>query len=504
NGDAGTDTLVNFENVTGSPFDDTLVGTDGPNVIDGGAGADTMTGGDGNDVYHVDVDGDTIVEVASEGVDEVRTGLATYTLAATLENLTATNAVTHNFRGNGGDNRITGGTGRDIVHAQDAGADTLYGLEGNDTFYLGAAFDANDHVDGDRGIDSIIIQGDYPNLVLGTGTTSNIVGIETISLVPGHFTDFGGSGTDFYSYDITTLDANVATGAVFKVNGFYLRATESFTFDGSAETGGRFILLGGQGLDDLTGGGGNDLFIFGEDGRFGPGDRVAGGGGGDDIVYLRGDHVIDFNDPAWAGSLAEVESVILGGVAHTLYTSGAGDGEFDHSYVWNDAMLAGGTISFNGSSLGAEENFSFDGRTEASASFRLVGGGAVDELRGGGGADFISGGASGDTLQGNGGNDVFAYFSVSESNVSNLDGIQDFTLGDLIDLSAIDANSLMGGNQAFTFVTGAFTGPGQLRVTGAGALVTVEANIDGDAIADLSIAVVVADLHTLTATDFLL
>jgi VCBS repeat-containing protein len=50
-GGAGTDKLVNIENLTGSAFDDTLTGNSGSNVITGGAGADTMTGGTGHDYF---------------------------------------------------------------------------------------------------------------------------------------------------------------------------------------------------------------------------------------------------------------------------------------------------------------------------------------------------------------------------------------------------------------------------------------------------------------------
>lgn len=55
---AGVDTLSNFENLTGSNYDDTLTGDDADNVIDGlggddqlygGAGNDTLLGGDGDD-----------------------------------------------------------------------------------------------------------------------------------------------------------------------------------------------------------------------------------------------------------------------------------------------------------------------------------------------------------------------------------------------------------------------------------------------------------------------
>ncbi|HBJ36743.1 MAG TPA: hypothetical protein DDZ51_18705, partial [Planctomycetaceae bacterium] len=46
---AGSDTITNFENLTGSNFNDTLTGNTGNNVITGGAGNDTINGGTGAD-----------------------------------------------------------------------------------------------------------------------------------------------------------------------------------------------------------------------------------------------------------------------------------------------------------------------------------------------------------------------------------------------------------------------------------------------------------------------
>ena len=45
-----SDTLVNFENIIGSAFADTIIGDEGPNAIWGGAGADNLAGAGGNDV----------------------------------------------------------------------------------------------------------------------------------------------------------------------------------------------------------------------------------------------------------------------------------------------------------------------------------------------------------------------------------------------------------------------------------------------------------------------
>jgi X-X-X-Leu-X-X-Gly heptad repeat protein len=46
---AGVDKLTSIENVTGSPFDDKLVGDSGDNVLIGGPGQDKLIGGGGHD-----------------------------------------------------------------------------------------------------------------------------------------------------------------------------------------------------------------------------------------------------------------------------------------------------------------------------------------------------------------------------------------------------------------------------------------------------------------------
>ena len=50
----GQDTLIGIQNVTGTPFADTIVGYARDNVIDGGGGADTLTGGGGHTTFQFD------------------------------------------------------------------------------------------------------------------------------------------------------------------------------------------------------------------------------------------------------------------------------------------------------------------------------------------------------------------------------------------------------------------------------------------------------------------
>jgi hypothetical protein len=411
--------------------------------------------------------------------------------------------------GDSGNNILNGTPQTDIFRLQQGGNDTANGLGSNDAFYFGAAFTAADTVNGGDGIDVLILQGNYSaGLTFGTGATSNISSIESISLFPGSLATYGDTSGTSYSYNLTMLDGNVDAGALLKVNGSGLRAGENFTFDGSAETNGQFIVYGGRGTDTLKGGAMSDSFVFNFD-RFTSGDTV-NGGSGYDVVYLRGDYTIDFNSVGFAGSLVNVESVGLLSFADTSF-AGGGDGEFDYSITWNNAMLAAGqTITFNGSRLGAEENMDFNGSSESDGGkFRLFGGGGNDFLAGGSGADLIVGGRRGDTLTGGAGNDVFRYDSVEDSNSTEADGIQDFNLGDLIDLSRIDANTLVDGDQAFTFIGNAqFSGTaGELRfenVSMGGPVWRIFGDVNGDGASDFEVVLLINPPDPITSSDFIL
>jgi Ca2+-binding RTX toxin-like protein len=197
---------------------------------------------------------------------------------------------------------------------------------------------------------------------------------------------------------------------------------------------------------------------------------------------------------------------------HSRPIASGGDGEFDYSFVWADSMLATGAfVTVNGSTLGVNETMVFDGSDETGGRFRLFGGASADTLTGGGGHDFLFGGAGGDTLRGNGGADRLLYYKVSDSmpGAGNFDVMLDFEHErDLIDVSVIDADSTIDGNQAFAFIgSSAFSGAGQLRVELIDAATNrwkVEADVDGNGSADLYLEVVVQAGQPLTASDFYL
>ena len=79
-----------------------------------------------------------------------------------------------------------------------------------------------------------------------------------------------------------------------------------------------------------------------------------------------------------------------------------------------------------------------------------MGQGGNDTLDGGVGNDLLYGGAGRDVLVGGSGKDNFIFKSAAESRGSSIDTIKTFDRGqDHIDLRSIDANTKVGGNQAF-------------------------------------------------------
>lgn len=132
------------------------------------------------------------------------------------------------------------------------------------------------------------------------------------------------------------------------------------------------------------------------------------------------------------------------------------------------------------------------------AGVALTGNGFANTIMGGTGADTLNGGGAGDIVIGGAGVDTYVYGALSDSTVdpAGQDTLADFDISgelDMIDLSAIDANASIVGDQAFAgpFV-GAFTGsPGELRLQSimpSGLLLAGDVN--GDATPDFMIKIV--------------
>ena len=204
-------------NLTGNSFNNRIVGMwAGTNIIDGGAGADVMIGAEGpnasfdsSDIFYVDNVGDVVVETSNHAdPDEVRTWLASYSLAGTkIENLTGLGSLGQSFTGSAVRNIIDGGLG----------ADTMAGGLGDDVYVVDNGGDVVSELAGE-GTDEV--RTSLASYVLGS-TLENLTGISS-------------SGQ--------TLTGNAASNVILA-------------------GAGADVINGGAGADTMHGGAGDDIFI---------------------------------------------------------------------------------------------------------------------------------------------------------------------------------------------------------------------------------------------------
>jgi Ca2+-binding RTX toxin-like protein len=269
------------------------------------------------------------------------------------------------------------------------------------------------------------------------------------------------------------------------------------------------------GTDSVSGNDGDDYVYFGD--AYSPGDTV-NGGAGFDVVALLGNYDIALAPD----SLVGVERL-------TLFSgpSLGGEGHVSYDITANDGNVAGGqTLMVFAAYLLSDETLTFNGMAEKDGSFQIYGGAGDDILVGGqqndtivgnagddslygmGGNDWLIGGGGGDLLRGGFGSDLFVYRSATDSTPNAYDTIADFEqTKDLINLEGIDANAVLDGNQAFTFIgSGAFGHhAGELRAYQLeGQTWAVEGDLDADGVADFYVQVHLVSETRLVASDFML
>ena len=186
-------------------------------------------------------------------------------------------------------------------------------------------------------------------------------------------------------------------------------------------------------------------------------------------------------------------NVTVSAMSSTYTFGGAGNDQLDFSARSNTQLVSG---------QGGDDTL-----IGGAGGDSLNGGVGNDLLVGNGGADSITGGSGSDTLAGGTGADTFIFAAVSDFGPPGQeDVITDFsrTDGDKIRLTTIDANPVLAGDQAFTWLgAGAFTGqPGQLHYVQSGPDLIVAGDIDGDGVADFQFKAL--GLASLQAGDFYL
>ncbi len=406
--------------------------------------------------------------------------------------------------GTSGSNTLTGTSIVDTIIGQ-AGNDQLVGNAGSDVLNGGLG---NDVLNGGSGGDTA----DYNNMSIGGTTYIGATAGVTVNLNLTGAQNTRGAGID------TLVSIESLNGTNF--NDTFIGNSVNNTLAGLAGNdtltgnGGNDILIGWGGNDTLSGGTGNDL-LNGGSGN----DRLDGGDGIDTATYITATAAVtvgiddfsgefpsgepqntggagidtllgiesltgsNFNDRLSFDGL-EVGSVLNGGNGDDLISANHVDGVLNGE-AGNDILLAGNGFATLNGGTGNDRLEAYDGG-------ELNGGDGKDVLRviGGVSDSILNGGAGADTLYGSGGanpNDIYDYAAVSDSPTgAGRDKIVNFMgdLGEQIDLTTIDADTTVAGNQAFIW-SGSFTA-GHLRYVGE----LLQGNTDADAAAEFEIQLI--------------
>ncbi|TAY60371.1 beta strand repeat-containing protein, partial [Rhizobium leguminosarum] len=430
---------------TGNALANTITGGAGNDVLNGGTGAYSLIGGAGNDTYIIDNAGDIVTDAANEGIDTVRTNLASYTLAGNVENLSFAGTGAFAGTGNNLDNTITGGAAADTLSGGagndtldgGTGTDALIGGKGDDTYSVDNAGDSVTEA-ADEGTDTVrttlasyTLGSDVENLtyigtVAFTGTGNDLAntirgaaGADTLDGKAGADILIGGAGDDTYIVDnladVVTERPNEGADLVKTTLSSYALTNnvEKLTFIGTGDFAGTGnglanMINGGAGNDTLDGGAGNDALD---------------GGGGNDIYVVdsAGDVIKD------SAGTDEIRTVLA---AYSIAT------------------------------LVNVENLTYTG----SANFTGTGNAFANTITGGGGNDLLNGGGGADTLIGGAGSDIYIVDHVGDIVTEAADAGNDtvrttlasYTLGsDVENLTNIGTAAFTGtGNSLDNIITG--------------------------------------------------
>ncbi|MBX5151857.1 rhizobiocin [Rhizobium lentis] len=437
---AGTGNNLN-NTITGGAAIDILSGGAGDDTLNGRAGADTLIGGTGNDTYMVDNAFDVVTENAGEGIDTVQAALASYTLAANVDNLTYSGTAAFTGTGNDLANTIKGAAGADTLDGK-AGADTLIGGTGDDTYIVDNLADViterpNEGTDLIKTARSIYTLGNNIEKLIYTGSgsftgTGNALvntitggaGNDLLDGGAGNDTLNGGAGNDIYvvdSSDVVNEAVGAGTDEIRTALAAYSIAAlvnvENLTYIGSAS----FIGTGNALANTITGGAGNDVL------NGGAGADILIGGTGDDTYFV--DNAADIVTEAADEGTDTVRTTL------TSYTLG--------SDVENLTYIGIGTAAFVGTGNDLDNV--------------ITGGAAADTISGGAGNDTLNGGAGADRLIGGAGDDNYIVDNAGDlvTEVAN-EGIDTVR-------TTLSAHTLAANVENLTYIgMAAFTGAGNL------------------------------------------
>ena len=506
-GDASGDILSNFENLTGSKYDDTLTGSTGVNNIKGGAGNDILIGGGGADT----LDGGADIDTAdfSSATNAVTLNLTTK-VGIGNDGATVSLLNIENLAGGTGNDTLTGDTGANVLTGND-GDDLLIGGAGADVLAGGAGINTASYATAGAGVavnlSAVTVTTDAGVLVAtGAGKGDDAEG-DTLSgirnLIGSNANDFlvasslgsrldggigndilvsnagsdtliGGGGADTASYILSnaavSIDLLNATASGGYAAGDTLTAIQNLIGSASADTlrgdtqantisggAGDDTIEGRAGADKLDGGDGNDTVSYENSGSFVTvnltlaGAQTSGGEASGDILSNFENILGSRYDDILTGNAGV--NVLTGGQGNDLLVGGAGadilDGGADNDTVSYAASTLGVTVN-----LGTGTGIGGDAQDDTLISIENVtGSNFADRLTGTSGANIINGGSGNDVLVSMGGADTLdggadidtADFSIATTAVTLNITTKTGTGADGATLSLLNLENLTGG-----------------------------------------------------------
>jgi Ca2+-binding RTX toxin-like protein len=375
------DSLSEIEQATGSRFNDTIIGTNSDNRIDGGLGVDTVT-------YH-DASGGVTVNLNISGGQD--TGGGGFDTLLNIENVRGSsssdlligNAGANRLDGRGGNDRLVGGAGNDILDGgenssnvvPDADTADYSGSASGVTVNLGTGIAEND----------------------GFGGTDTLISIERVV------------GTDFYDDNLTAGDAsNLGTGnseqlegrggSDILTGGAIIDGYQTFAIYANDDAGVRVNI----GESDI------DLADFGESGVLEAGTAWDGFGGIDTLIEINRVRGSDFDDMLFGGASPLGNERFEGMAGNDIIDGGAG---IDYIHYSSNSPTYGSpasgvTVTFdvNGNGTvaddrfgGTDQFFNIEGVRGSNNDDILTGSNrtdVVERFEGMGGNDSINGGST--------------------------------------------------------------------------------------------------------------
>jgi len=469
--------------LTGTTANNLLVGTSAANTMRGNAGNDLMFGYLGNDSIY----GDT-------GDDEIHAGAGNDSIYG--------GAGSDDLFGSAGADRIDGGADDDTASYLDQTQGVIVNFSGvsktiggvtlaNGTVYekAGATQDALiaiENVEGSRYGD--VFFGGRTDLPNGGPTFVGGAGNDTIYGGGGN-TWMGSSHWDTQSGIIVNLsNASIVVGGV---------TVGSLTARDGLGGIDKYVLSSGQ--ISITGSEFND-YIKGR-GDISNG-WLSGGKGNDTIVGGSGNNdTVGFFSDSEQGVIVNLSTASITVNSVTVAANRARD-DFGNTDTLSSIEAVGGSGKHDYILGSSANNLYLSGRD---GNDTINGAAGNDNIYGDNGNDVLTGGAGRDYLSGGAGNDIFDFNGAGELGFGvAADQIDSFVRGqDKIDLSTIDANVGLTGNQAFSFVS-SFSGSnatGQVKYVGG----VISISTDANSAAEYEIQLVGTLPSTaLTAADFIL